>query len=168
MNIFILSEIPEQAARWLCDKHCIKMVTESFQCLSCAVIRHGATSDMMPLTKSGTPARGGYHRHPCSIWAGDSKSNYLWLFNHAKEMCKEYTSRYGKTHFCEKGINQLGNMINFIPDGNLTPFAIAISQDKNCRKVNDFDSLSAVEKYRLYYKMDKPFATWKQNKPEWY
>jgi hypothetical protein len=35
--------------------------------------------------------------------------------------------------------------------------------------LDDFDSLSAIEKYRAYIRMDKPFATWtKRNKPEWY
>jgi hypothetical protein len=56
-----------------------------------------------------------------------------------------------------------------LPDIGLTPFAIAISEDMNCRKVEGFDSLSTVDKYRQYYIHDKArIATWKQNKPSWY
>ena len=46
-------------------------------------------------------------------------------------------------------------------------FAIAIAEDKFCRKLSYFEDKDAVGKYRLYYKYDKPFATWKQNKPKW-
>jgi hypothetical protein len=48
-----------------------------------------------------------------------------------------------------------------------TPFAIAISENMTCRQDPTFDSVDEVGKYRLYYKYDKPFATWKKNKPSW-
>lgn len=59
MNIFILSDIPFQAAKFHCDKHVISQLKESVQMLGAAVIRHGATSDQMPLTKKGTPLKAG-------------------------------------------------------------------------------------------------------------
>ena len=54
-------------------------------------------------------------------------------------------------------------------DAEMTEFAIAISDDKNCRKISDFNGLSSVEKYRFYYKLDKPFAKWtKRDQPDWF
>ena len=55
MNIFVLHEDPTIAATMYCDKHVPKMVVELYQQLGSAVIRHGATPDVMPLTKKGTP-----------------------------------------------------------------------------------------------------------------
>lgn len=138
--------------------------------LSCAVIRYNAPLEKLPLTKSGNPAKGGYHKHPCSIWAGDTRSNFNWLCDHAKETCKEYTFRYGKTHFCEKGINQLSSLNYLIPEGDLQSFAIAINESMICRQLPNFESMSPVEKYRNYIKMDKPFAKWEKgrSKPDWF
>ena len=170
MNIFVTSENPIESAHNLCDKHVPKLIVEDFQMLSCAVIRHDAPTESLPLTKSGQPAKGGYHRHPCSIWAGDTRANFDWLCEHAKETCKEYTFRFGKTHFCEKGIYTLSSLNYLIPDGPLQEFAVAISDHMNCRKLPDFNIMSVADKYRNYYKMDKPFAKWEKGraKPEWF
>tara|TARA_R100000951_G_scaffold9424_1_gene8352 strand:+ start:368 stop:829 length:462 start_codon:yes stop_codon:yes gene_type:complete len=139
-----------------CDKHSPKMVVELLQQLGSAVIRHGATPDMMPLTKKGTPLKGGYHRHPCTIWCGDSRANYVWATLHAIELCEEYTRRFGKTHFCEKGILQLVYMAHLIPEGELTPFAQAMPDEYR----ND----DAVVAYRAYYH-SKQFAKWDKGTP---
>ena len=169
MNIFALSHDYTEAAKWHNNKHCVKMVTEIMQCLSCAVIRHDTPTELLPLSKSGKPVRGGYHHHPSSIWAGNTKGNFEWLCKHGLALAKEYTERYGKTHFCEGVIAKLYSLIDYIPDGELQDFAIAISDDSECRNVDNFDSLSSIAKYRLYYKLDKPhLADWKQNKPAWY
>lgn len=167
MNIFVLDKDPIKAAKWQCDKHCVKMPTETLQMLSCAAIRHNVPENLLPLTKKGTPVRGGYKNHPCSIWAGNNNSNYEWLCKHGIELCKEYTRRYNKTHFCEKGIFKLWQLINYIPDGELEDFPVAINESMNCRRIEGFNQFSIVKKYRLYYQLDKPFATWKQNKPHW-
>ena len=95
------------------------MIVESLQMCGSAVIRHGATPDMMPLTKKGTPLKGGYHNHPCTRWVGDSRENYTWTVRHALEICKEYTNKYNKIHFCEAGIRHLEKMTYLIPKSNL-------------------------------------------------
>jgi len=159
-----------ESARNLCDKHIPKLIVENFQMLSCAVIRHNAPIERLPLTKSGKPAKGGYHKHPCSIWAGDTRSNFNWLSEYAKETCKEYTFRFGKTHFCEKGIYTLSSLNYLIPDGPLTPFAVAINESMSCRQNPNFESFSIVEKYREYIRKDKPFAKWEKGRkqPDWF
>ena len=44
----------------------------------------------------------GFQYHPCTVWAGESIDNYIWLCNLTLEMCKEYTKRYGKIHAGEE------------------------------------------------------------------
>ena len=76
MNIFVLDENPVKAAEAMDCVRVPKMVTESAQMMASALRRHGATDEQMPLTKSGTPYKGGYHHHPCTVWAGDSEANF--------------------------------------------------------------------------------------------
>ncbi len=156
MNIFILHFNPVIAARHYCDKHSPKMCVELLQQLGSAVIRHGATPDMMPLTKKGTPLKGGYHNHPCTVWCGDSRANFEWAALHAVELCEEYTRRFGKTHFCEKGIRHLEAMSHIIPvEDGLTPFAQAMP--------DEYKHDNAVTAYRAYYH-SKRFAN---GPPRW-
>jgi hypothetical protein len=170
MNIFILNSDPIKAAQDHCDKHCVKMVTELSQQLACAAIRHKVPTHLLPLTKKGTPVRGGYHKHPCSIWCGDSRTNYDWACRHGLALAREYTKRFNKVHFCEKGIRQLYNLIDYIPEGDLTNFAIAINEESECRKQPNFSVDNPVEAYRLYYIHDKAkIAKWKYTKqPDWF
>jgi hypothetical protein len=171
MNAFILDADPSTAAHFHCDKHVVKMIVESMQMLGSAVIRHGATPDQMPLTAKGTPLRGGYHHHPCTRWTGDSRANYDWIVKLAVALCDEYTYRYNKVHASTEAILHLAEMTRRIPDGPLTPFAVAISPEQRCRQaVPDFDKLDVVDQYRLYYIHDKAdFAKWTARRvPFWF
>ena len=149
MNIFVLDKDPVKAAQMHCDKHCVKMVLELYQQLGSAVRRHGATDHQMPLTKAGTPLKGGYHNHPCTLWVGDSRSNYGWATDHAVALCREYTHRYGKQHACQKGIEQLLGMSHLIPQDQPTPFAQAMPEK--------YKNHNAIKAYRDYYIHDKQF-----------
>ena len=162
MNIFVLDNDPCIAAQYNCDKHIVKMVLELFQQLGSAVIRHGATPDMMPLTSKGTPLKGGYHNHPCTRWCGDSRENFLWACLHALELCNEYSKRYNKIHSCKKGIEKLCEMDDIVPSKGLTNFAQAMP--------DEYRNTDAVTAYRTYYINDKKeFATWKMgNVPPWW
>jgi len=100
MNIFVLDLDPTTAAQMHCDKHVPKMCVEAAQMMASALRRHGATDEQMPLTKSGTPYKGGYAHHPCTVWAGDSRNNFMWLADHAVDLCNEYFKRFGKVHAC--------------------------------------------------------------------
>ena len=153
MNIFVLDIDPVKAARAMDCVRVPKMVTESAQMMASALLRHGATDEQMPLTKKGTPYKGGYHHHPCTIWAGDSRANFYWLADHALALCEEYTTRFGKTHACEQPIKQMNDMSYRIRPTNarvLTPFAQAMPDEY---KDND-----PVVAYRAYYmsKIDSP------------
>jgi len=100
MNIFALSDCPVAAARMVCDSHASKMCVESVQMLVSGLLNNGAPAYKMPLTKTtGKPHKGGYKNHPATKWASESVGNWIWLFSHAQELCRQFQVRFGKTHF---------------------------------------------------------------------
>ena len=99
MNIFYTDTDPVVAAQSLPDRHIVKMPVEAVQMLVSACVRNGMQPNVM--TKKGTIHKGGYHKHPCTVWAGDSAENAQWLWDWGMALCEEYTKRYGKTHFAQ-------------------------------------------------------------------
>lgn len=166
MNIFALSNCPRESAQMMCDRHVVKMATESMQMISTIMDLHGFKTPMKPVMLN----------HPCTIWARESSNNFEWLVNHCSSLCEEYTVRYNKTHKVEEHmknyvdeIEQTAYEIKLNNGSDYTPFAIAISDDMQCRKQTGFDEATAIEKYRMYYLHDKwHFATWKTNSPDWW
>jgi hypothetical protein len=150
MNIFVLDLDPVKAARAMDCVRVPKMVVESAQMMASALRRHGATDEQMPLTKSGTPYKGGYHHHPCTVWAGESQENWMWLAHHAMQLCEEYYKRFNKMHACTDPIYHMIGLQKIIPNTKLTPFAQAMPDE-----YKDDDPVVA---YRAYYmsKMDSP------------
>lgn len=144
MNIFVLDERPLVAAQYLDDVRVPKMIVESAQMLASALRRHGATDEEMPIAKtSGRPYLGGYKNHPCTIWAGNTSSNFAWLALHGLGLCVEYTRRFGKVHACESAIKHMIRMVDKIPAGITEPFALAMD--------DEYKQENAVEAYRNYY-----------------
>jgi len=143
MNIFVLDLNPEQAAR---DLDCVrlpKMCVESAQMMASALRRHGATDEQMPLTKAGKPYRGGCKHHPCTVWAGDTLGNFIWLAAHGIAQCKEYRSRFNKQHACEEPIVAMAKLFHVVPVGARTPFAQAMP--------DEYKHDDPVVAYRRYY-----------------
>lgn len=153
MNIFILNEDPEIAAREHCDKHVVKMILESAQLMAAACLLNGAES----------PYKLTHKNHPCSIWARTTRENYEWLLIHHIAMLDEYAERYGKMHKTADYLDFWERGVKFITPGQLTPFAQAMPEEL---KVPG----DAVKAYRAFYNRDKaPFATWKHgNIPNWF
>ena len=157
MNIFVLDRSPIAAAHMMCDKHIPKMVVESAQMMASALRRHGAVDEQMPIAKtSGKPYRGGYKHHPCTVWAGDSRANFVWLSLHGEALLNEYYDRYKKVHACHNAIFQMSAMCKIIPEGILTPFAQAMP--------DEYRNPCAVTAYRAYYH-SKAFAKWEKGAP---
>ena len=177
MNIFVTDEDPVLAARDLCDKHVrSKMQIEGAIMLAHAFPQEVLNHPSTPKTKSGKSRRSGkgYSRHQCSIWARESKENFLWLVNHTLEQFTERMYRWpaSNEHFTKEFIVWCGKNIHntSIEKNSLTPFAVAISEDCVCRKVIlNFESLSTIDKYRAYIIYDKDFAIWtRRSVPSWY
>lgn len=179
MNIFVLDEDPIKAAKMYCDKHIPKMCVELLQQLGSAAIKHGAQPEQLPVAKSTQkPIRGGYHHHPCTIWCGMSRDNYLWATHHGAALCEEYKKRFGKEHYCANGIEILYGLSYLIPEGDLTPFALAMPDEyrpitwtssTTLRLLSHARGDDAVEAYRRYYHA-KAFAKWEKGRPmpEWF
>lgn len=172
MNIFILDKNPITAAEMSCDRHVVKMILESAQLLSTAhhVLYGSPTIASGKKKKYNTYSNGNTKickctmiNHPCSIWTRETRENYIWLLNHAKGLCKEYTFRYNKVHAMEEMINlELAQIPFKITIGSITPFAQAMP--------DQYKNSCPVIAYRQYYLGEKTrFATWKNRKePDWY
>jgi hypothetical protein len=113
MNIFVLDKDPVIAAQLQCDKHVVKMVTESAQMLSTVHRVLDGVPTKKP-SKSGKTMRKYYdlfegqndlemetllmsnvhERHPCTVWSAETTANYDWHWEHLKALCEEYTYRY--------------------------------------------------------------------------
>lgn len=152
MNIFATDTDPRKAARDLCDRHVPKMIVESAQML-CSVHPAGAA-----------PYRRCFVNHPCTLWTAASVGNYMWLVDHADEMCREYSSRWGsRTHKTQEVIAWARANIPSLPDLGVTPFAMAMP--------DQYKSQDPVHSYRLYYCREKSrFAHWADmaKVPRWY
>ncbi len=108
------------------------------------------------------PYKPTHQHHRCTVWAGQTKSNYIWLYDHGIALCREYTNRYGKIHKCEEYFNTFfTNIPDAIPAGPLTDFAMAMP--------DQYKEKDVVAAYRNYYINEKlGFAKWKNgNVPMW-
>tara|TARA_R100001163_G_C5068208_1_gene208183 strand:+ start:4127 stop:4594 length:468 start_codon:yes stop_codon:yes gene_type:complete len=148
MNIFLLDWDIPTCARYHCDKHVVKMILESTQMLSSVHTRY--ESELAPY-------RPVHQKHPCTLWAGETKDNYLHLLGLAKELCKEYTFRYGKIHKCQDVLKQIDN-----PPANLNKCG---STDPAQAMPDQYKNKDPIKAYRDYYLHEKQrFAVWK-NRP---
>ncbi len=93
MNIFYLDKDPKLAAIYQYNKHVVKMILESAQMLCTAHHCYGSAEQ-----KANVPYKQAHLNHPSTIWARQSKSTYMWLYDHMMALGTEYYVRYGKTH----------------------------------------------------------------------
>lgn len=96
-----------------------------------------------------------------------------WTIKHGLEICQEFIFRRDKEHFSSAFIYWCRDNIkdSIVPDGPLTPFAVAINQEQRCRtEVPNFDKLPVDKQYQEYYCYDKAYmAKWsKRKQPEWF
>jgi hypothetical protein len=152
MNIFILDYDVKKCAEYHVDKHVVKMILETAQLL-CGV--HWVVNSEAPYKLS-------HKNHPCSIWARESLTNYLYLCELGLELCYEYTYRYGKKHKSQQVIEWCIENKPNIKDIGFTEPAKAMPDEYKVKSV--------VESYRNYYRGAKSgFANWKNREiPEWF
>jgi hypothetical protein len=180
MNLFILDQNPDTAARLQCDKHVVKMVVESAQMLSTAHRVLDGIEILRP-SKSGktnqkywrlTGDREEYLYtavhvgHPCTQWTMESTTNYGWHLVHFVALCDEYTYRYGKVHKSSELIPYLMELPRNIKEGPLNPFRLAMGSNPECMYEDD-----PVRSYREFYqtKQDRFDMNWTNRPiPEWF
>lgn len=150
MNIFASSPCPEKCAQYLDDKRVVKMVLESAQMLSTAIVCR-SSYDLAPYKPT-------HINHPCTVWVRRNHFNYLWMLNHFKALCKEYTRRFKKRHKCEDYVLTFSRGIMFMRLGEgQTPFP-------NCTDIKD-NMINVHDAYKSYLKNkwinDKRTPTWR-------
>lgn len=165
MNIFFIHKEPRQAARWQCDKHVVKMILESAQMLSTVLRANGVEDDDCPVKLY----RSTHAKHPSTLWAGETRTNYEWLCTHALELCAEYTRRYDRRHASQDLLEWCPTLSHRIPAGDLTKFAVAIADKYKPQCIVEGDPVAS---YRNYYTIIKPAVIsvrWKDpaTKPPW-
>jgi hypothetical protein len=154
MNVFFLDECPEKAAKFHCDKHVVKMILETAQIVSTVYDRYEKHEEWM--------LKPCFRNHPCTLWAGNSRQNLIWLISLGIELNKQYMERYGREHKYLYMFFKLGaKRHSFMPDNGFTKPALAMPLE--CQMVDP------VESYRLYYMTNKRnIVSWKNGKPSWY
>lgn len=180
MNIFVLHQNATLAALHMDDVRVPKMIVESGQMLATALREHGMDDDALTaagvVTLKGTAWRSTHRNHPCTVWARQTRSNYAWLAEHAIALCMAYEDRFGKEHGSWPAILAMSKLTHKIPDGNMTPFALAMPDDfkeadyrTDNPRFSILDAEGAVKSYRRYYS-SKPNVRWARRggAPSWW
>ena len=155
MNIFVLDRSPGIAARMQCDRHVVKMTLESAQMLCTAINELGGQA----------PYKSAHGNHPCSVWARETLSNFIWLWEHGTALANEYTERYGKVHKSEAVMWECMDKLrplSFVHTSR-TPHPLCMP--------DEYKSDDAVESYRRFYIGEKAgFAQWNKTTeaPPWW
>jgi hypothetical protein len=152
MNIFVLDNDIKKCAMYHCDKHVVKMITESAQLL-CSTYYYTCEEKISPYKLT-------HKNHPCSVWVRESLSNWRWLRDMAIALYSEYKHRYGdKTHKAGEVVLNLK-----------TPSIIDIGITKRPQAMPlEHMEIDAVTAYRNYYRIDKAHLLkyTKRDRPYW-
>ena len=156
MNIFHLDKDPILCAKWLCDKHCVKMVLETAQMLSTGYQKEfGIKNDLYK------PA---YPKHPMTIWVGNSRGNFQFTFNLFKNLLDEYTYRYHKKHSSHKIYDLLNSKYN-----NWTTNMFGMFSNPPLCMPEEYKTDCYITSYRKYYIGEKKrIAKYKFTKPPYW
>jgi hypothetical protein len=128
------------------------MILESAQMLSTVCRNHGIDTKYLPT----------HAKHPCTLWAGESLENWLWLKQLAKCLNVEYIYRYSKA-FNHRSWDVIVSLpVPPLPSKGLTPFALAMP--------DEYKQACPVASYRAYYMREKQhIAVWtRRAAPHWY
>lgn len=145
MNIFYLHNCPKQAAKYMYNKHVVKMILETAQLLCTA---HHMLGIEKGYETSYVPYKCTHKNHPSAIWVRQSAENYFWAYEHMLELGKEYTRRYGKEHLT---ITKCRDVLYNLPKGILDkPFV----DPPQCMP-DEYKKDNSVDGYWAYYINEK-------------
>lgn len=136
MNVFVLDEDKQLAAQYHCDKHVVKMVTETAQLLSSAYYYTGE--------KYWAPYKLSHANHPWALWTRETEMNWVWLCEFGIALYNEYKYRYyNRTHSAGEVILQMKSVTPSLPQGDLTRMPLCMPD--SCKRD------TTVASYRAYY-----------------
>jgi len=162
MNRFIVDHEPDAIAQSLCDQHVVKMPLEEAQML-CTSLWHHAPE----YAEENELYKPVHQKHPCTLWAMETRTNYAFAFKLYEAMLIEYTHRYGKYHGAGKHLHKIQDGFKYIPEGELTPHPQCFSGHDDLKTDEDYP----INAYRAFYVRDKgSFARWNKNRkiPDWF
>ena len=162
MNRFIIGHVPQEIVQFMCDKHVVKMPLEEAQML-CTVLRKASPefADAHGLYKMA------HKNHPCTLWAGETRSNYMYAFRLWNHMCLEYTYRYGKRHATERFLEAFRIGAELVPEGLMTQHPECFGDHADLKS----GEFWPVDSYRAFYntKQHRFKMTWtKRDVPYWF
>ena len=138
MNLFYLHRDPVEAARMQCDRHVVKMITETAQMLSTAHIE---------LDGQQVAYKATHKNHPSTVWVRSSASAYEWAFTHMMALGDEYKRRYGKIH---KTIREHAKVLSMLPAGLAATGGDPFVDPPQCM-YDECKRDDTVLAYQLYY-----------------
>jgi len=161
MNRFIIDYDVVSIAQGLCDQHIVKMPLEECQML-CTALWHHAPE----YAEENDLYKPVHQKHPCTLWAMHSKSNFAFAHSLYCAMLKEYTYRYDKVHGASKHMDALFFGANYLPELGMTTHPQCFSGHDDLKT----DEYYPVRAYRKFYYVDKmKFARYNKGRymPEW-
>jgi hypothetical protein len=180
MNVFATYECPIKSAKYLDLKRRNKMILETAQMTCTAIYEHAPElfhkAEYSPIKfvkkKLVKPKRTKYayyinrqrmyaptHKnHPSNVWLRQTKSNFKWAIQHAKEL----NNLIKNDHKSMEIIKLCENYCDIIPEGKLTPFAnCAANKEKGVSYKHLKDTHLAYRKYlRDRWQNDKIKPKW--------
>ena len=162
MNRFIIEESPKKIAQSLCDQHIVKMPLEEAQMLCTALWHHAP--DYAEEKNLYKPV---HQKHPCTLWAMENCSNFMFAYRLYVHMLEEYTFRYNKIHGAGKHRTAIENGYQYLPKGGSKTKMPQCFSGLDELKTNEFYPIKA---YRAFYNVDKArFARYKYtDRPAWF
>lgn len=164
MQIFFLSRNPRKAAQFLCDKHVVKMPTETAQILATVLWIYNPMHAWYFHNMYGLYKPFYNRKHPTIMWVGASVANYMWAIDLLEELCKEYTFRYKKTHYCERFVHLHRNVFG-IPHLLKTEW-VPMTEEYQAIQDKTMKDSNPIIAYMTYYFLEKrSFAKWNKTRP---
>jgi len=171
MNLFILSLSQKECAKYMFDKHIVKIILEAVQMLCAA--KQILNPEQKETTQNETTVKLykiSHKNHPVSIWVRSSLANYMWTLDLVDAMHEEWKYRYDHPHTKQHKSYPVAMYLRAhapkaeeFANRGLTPFAQAMP--------DEYKRIDAIRAYRNYYqsKEKRKLSCWKKReKPDWF
>ena len=147
MNIFHLDPDPARCARLHCDKHVGKMLIETVQMLSTALVLSGGRAPWKPA----------FANHPMNRWVRETAGNFAWSWDLSDALGEEFAYRFGKAHKAADALAEFGrgDLEALIGQGPRTSPPLCMPD------AFKGEGRAPISSYRRFYAGEKArFATW--------
>lgn len=148
MNIFFLHKNPQISARLLCNKHIVKMISETTQIIVTVLSKHNIKfCDIKPT----------HHNNPPVLWTGLNIANFEWLVEYLHCLHYEYYIRYGKEKNKTHSYFGISKLIPMDKAEAVLSYSDEVFMDKGYFAMSGFKSnhKQAEKAYMEYYKYCK-------------